>query len=190
MSPLGAHSGDDRRRPWRPVIGVVLPPLWHKGRSCGVSGGIRPSGSPGSNRSPRNRRCLSVQGNASQRSHSGISVRISHCPQTQSQRQAAHHARSAFPMRQLWQSRPKVGGGGCGHGNRSVPRSAAHGQPRSARDLLGGVDVDDRDAALFQRRAAALGDGKLRIETASSRWGTRVAIADVSQIVSRRSTFT
>ena len=53
-------------------------------------------------------------------------------------------------------------------GNRSVPRSAARHKPRSARDLLGGLDVDDRDAALFQRRAAALGDGKLRIDVISS----------------------
>jgi hypothetical protein len=26
-----AHSRDARRRLWRPVFGVVLPPLWHQG---------------------------------------------------------------------------------------------------------------------------------------------------------------
>jgi hypothetical protein len=45
-----------------------------------------------------------------------------------------------------------------------VPRSAARHQPRSARDLLRGLDVDDRDAALFHSRAAALGDGKLGVD--------------------------
>jgi hypothetical protein len=28
---LLAHTGDGRRPSWRPVIGVVLPPLWHQG---------------------------------------------------------------------------------------------------------------------------------------------------------------
>jgi hypothetical protein len=31
MSPLLARCGDDRRPSWRPLIEVVLPPLWHHG---------------------------------------------------------------------------------------------------------------------------------------------------------------
>jgi hypothetical protein len=33
MGPPLAHLGDGVRRSWRPVVEVVLPPLWHQGHT-------------------------------------------------------------------------------------------------------------------------------------------------------------